>query len=126
MRDHLRAFYRGYHAANGRRAQQVRRLHIVREDGPFPGRQGLCGTPGWGVTNSPPVVVDPMPEQPPAGLDWCRACVGHASALAGRLGDHAAEIARISERNAPVPAAAADGPRVACGSSAPTSPGVTS
>ncbi|WP_258563018.1 hypothetical protein [Streptomyces phytophilus] len=122
MRDHLRAFYRGYHAATGRRAQQVRRLHIMREDGKFAGKQGLCGAPGWGVTHSPPVVIDPMPEEPPAGLDWCRACVGHASALAGRLDAHAAEIARISERKAPVPAAAADGPGVARGSSAPAPP----
>jgi hypothetical protein len=126
MRNHLRAFYRGYHAATGRRAGQVRRLHIMREDGKFPGRQGLCGTTGWGVTNSPPVVIDPMPEQPPAGLEWCRACVGHASALVGRLGDHAAEIARISGPATPVPAAAADDPSAARGSSAPPpSPGGT-
>lgn len=81
----MRAFYRGYSAATGRRAKQVRRLHVVREDGKFAGKQGMCGAPGWGVTHSPPIVLNPMPSEPPAGLDWCRACIGHAAAVVGQL-----------------------------------------
>lgn len=81
----MRAFYRGYNAATGRRAQQVRNLHVMREDGRFAGKQGLCGTPGWGVTHSPPVILDPMPAEPPAGLTWCRSCIGHAAHLVGQL-----------------------------------------
>lgn len=81
----MRAFYRGYSAATGRRAKQVRRLHIVREDGKFAGKQGLCGAPGWGVTQSPAVILNPMPAEAPAGLDWCRACIGHAAAVVGQL-----------------------------------------
>lgn len=81
----MRAFYRGYSAATGRRAKQVRRLHVVREDGKFAGKQGLCGAPGWGVTHSPPIILNPMPAEPPAGLDWCRACIGHAAAVVGQL-----------------------------------------
>jgi hypothetical protein len=81
----MRAFYRGYNAATGRRAAQVRRLHIMREDGRFAGKQGLCGTPGWGVTNSPPVILDTLPTDPPDGLEWCRSCVGHAADLVGQL-----------------------------------------
>lgn len=81
----MRAFYRGYSAATGRRAKQVRRVHVVREDGKFAGKQGLCGAPGWGVTQSPPVLIDPMPADPPVGLAWCRACIGHAADAVGQL-----------------------------------------
>lgn len=91
----MRAFYRGYHAATGRRARQVRRLHIVREDGKFAGRQGLCGAVGWGVTHSPPVILSPMPTEPPAGLSWCRACVGHASDVVGQLDAFARIVAAL-------------------------------
>ncbi|MGQ4340340.1 hypothetical protein ACN6LF_005209 [[Kitasatospora] papulosa] len=92
----MRAFYRGYNAATGRRAQQVRNLHVMREDGKFAGKQGLCGAPGWGVTNSPPVVLDPMPAAPPDGLVWCRSCVGHAAALVGHLDAFARLIASLN------------------------------
>lgn len=107
----MRAFYRGYSAATGRRAKQVRRLHIMREDGKFRGQQGLCGTAGWGVTHSPPVILDPMPEAPPDGLSWCRSCVGHAAALADRLDAYAAEVARIAQRE---PAQPVEGPCGRC------------
>lgn len=93
----MRAFYRGYNAATGRRAKQVRRLHVVREDGKFAGKQGLCGAPGWGVTQSPPIVIDPLPSSPPAGLDWCRACVGHAAALVGQLDAFARIVAALGD-----------------------------
>jgi hypothetical protein len=93
----MRAFYRGYHAATGRRANQVRRLHIMREDGKFPGKQALCGNPGWGVTNSPPIVIDPLPLKPPDGLSWCRSCVGHAAHLVGQLDAFARTIATLDD-----------------------------
>lgn len=103
----MRAFYRGYHAATGRRAGQVRRLHVMREDGQFAGKQALCGNPGWGVTNSPPIVIDPLPMKPPEGLTWCRSCVGHAADLVGQLNAFARMIAALddlsrSETQAPV------------------------
>lgn len=92
----MRAFYRGYNAATGRRASQVRRLHIMREDGKFSGRQGLCGAPGWTVTNSPPVILDPLPAEPPHGLAWCCSCVGHAAWLVGQLDAFARTIASLN------------------------------
>jgi len=93
----VRAFYRGYNAATGRRAKQVRRLHVMREDGNFAGKQGLCGAPGWGVTNSPPVVLEPLPATPPAGLDWCNSCIGHAAHLVGQLEAVARTVADLAE-----------------------------
>ncbi|APD18570.1 hypothetical protein SEA_PICARD_40 [Streptomyces phage Picard] len=89
----MRAFYRGYSARTGRRAAQVRRLHIMREDGPMPGRQGECGTTGWDVTHSPAIVLDPAPQTPPAGLAWCPRCVGLAAARTGLLDQWAAQLA---------------------------------
>lgn len=96
----MRAFYRGYNAATGRRAKQVRRLHVMREDGHFAGKQGLCGAPGWGVTHSPPVILNPMPDKPPTGLDWCRACIGHASAHVGMLDRFAVTVAELARDQA--------------------------
>jgi hypothetical protein len=93
----VRAFFRGYHAATGRRAGQVGRLHIMREDGKFPGRQALCGVHGWGVTHSPPVILNPMPAAPPDGLAWCRSCIGHAADLVGQLDAFARIIAALNE-----------------------------
>ncbi|MFD5508961.1 hypothetical protein ACFWIB_14460 [Streptomyces sp. NPDC127051] len=93
----MRAFYRGYSAATGRRAAQVRRLHVMREDGGFAGRQGLCGAPGWGVTHSPAVILDPLPTQPPPGLSWCRSCIGHAADLVGQLDAFAHIIAALND-----------------------------
>lgn len=89
----MRAFYRGYNAATGRRAKQVRRLHVMREDGKFAGKQGLCGTPGWGVTQSPAVILEPIPAEPPEGLSWCNSCIGHAAHLVGQLDAFARIIA---------------------------------
>jgi hypothetical protein len=93
----MRAFYRGYHAATGRRAKQVRRLHVMREDGKFAGKQGLCGAAGWGHTNSPPIVLNPMPTTPPDGLTWCRACIGHAADLVGQLDAFARMISALND-----------------------------
>lgn len=88
-----RAFYRSY-VHNHRRGAQVLRLHIMREDGEWAGRQGECGVHGWGVTRSEPIVLDPMPAEPPAGLRWCPVCVGKLAERAGRLDSWAAELAR--------------------------------
>ena len=80
-----RALYRGYWSG-GKRAGQVRRLHIIREDGPAgwePGKQTMCGQAAWNCTHSEAVILDPLPDRPPEGLAWCPKCVGH---LAERLG----------------------------------------
>ncbi|WP_405673154.1 hypothetical protein [Streptomyces sp. NBC_01530] len=113
----MRAFYRGYNAATGRRAKQVRRLHVMREDGKFAGRQGLCGAPGWNHSDSPAVVLTPMPEQPPEGLSWCNSCVGHAAHLVGMLDRFAvtvAELAREREAETTEPVKPASGPCGRC------------
>lgn len=91
-----RAIHSGYY--DGReRAGQVRRLHIVREEGQFAGRRSLCGQAAYKVTNSTPAVLDPMPERPPDGLTWCPKCVGHLAERLGMLPVVAADLARISE-----------------------------
>jgi len=82
-----RAFYRSYRSA------RVTRLHIMREDGKFPGRSAECGVHGWGVRRSEPVVLDPMPSVPPAGLSWCPGCVGRLAERRGVLAGWAAELA---------------------------------
>ena len=69
-----RAFYRSYDD-NGQRAGQVKRLHVMREDGKFPGRQGWCGTQAGDVQNSRAVVLNALPFVPPDGLTWCGNCV---------------------------------------------------
>src|ERR1043165_4759221 len=69
----------------------------MREDGKFAGKQGLCGAPGWGVTHSPPIVINPLPTTPPDGLVWCRSCVGHAAALVGQLDAFARIIAALND-----------------------------
>ncbi|MEU2759362.1 hypothetical protein [Streptomyces sp. NPDC007094] len=94
----MRAFYRGYSSQSGRRAGQVRRLHIMREDGPMPGRQGECGTHGHDVTNSPTMIIDPMPATPPVGLSWCPKCVGLAAARTALLDQWAAQLAAEAAR----------------------------
>lgn len=88
----MRAFYRGYNSLSGRRAGQVRRLHVMREDGKFPGRQGECGAPGWTHRHSDPVILDPLPATPPTGLEWCPACVGRAAERIGLLDAWAARL----------------------------------
>ncbi|MEU8805024.1 hypothetical protein [Streptomyces anthocyanicus] len=89
----MRAFYRGYNDQSGRRAAQVRRLHIMREDGPMPGKQAECGMHGHAVIHSPAVILDPAPETPPDGLAWCPRCVGLAAARTGLLNQWAAQLA---------------------------------
>lgn len=111
------AFYRGYHAATGRRARQVRRLHIMREDGKFAGRQALCGAAGWGHTNSPPILIDPLPLKPPDGLDWCRSCIGHAAAIVGQLDAFARIVATLNDQDqqkADAPAEGTEEPEGTC------------
>lgn len=70
-----RAFYRDY-VTEGRRAGQVRRLHIIREDGPNPGREGYCSIHLRDVTHSRGIIIEPLPVVPPAGLQWCGTCLG--------------------------------------------------
>jgi hypothetical protein len=90
-----RAVYRGYYSGHGR-AGQVRRLHIIREEGPKgsePGSQTLCGQHTWHVQNSDAVIISPLPAVPPEGLSWCPACVGKQAELSGLLGEFAARLA---------------------------------
>ena len=89
-----RAFRSGYY--DGRpRAGQVHRIHIIREDGPRPGRQAMCGQHAWKVTNSTPVVIDPMPAEPPDGLTWCPHCIGRLAEVLGVLWQIAGFLARL-------------------------------
>lgn len=90
-----RAVYRGYFAGHGR-AGQVRRLHIIRENGPKGSRSGsqtLCGQHAWDVRNSEAVILSPMPAKPPEGLSWCGGCVGKQAELSGLLDEFAARLA---------------------------------
>jgi hypothetical protein len=42
------------------------------------------------------VILDPMPAEPPAGLVWCRSCIGHAAHLVGQLDDVARNVASLA------------------------------
>lgn len=89
------AFYRGY-IDNGRRAGQVRRLHILRETGTpgtYPRKLGWCGTGAYDVTNSSTRLISPLPSRPPEGLEWCPCCVGRYADYIGLLGEVAGEVA---------------------------------
>ena len=86
-----RAVYRGYWQG-GRRSARVTRLHIIREDGARH-LSMWCGQSAGPHRNSEPVIIDPMPPLPPAGLSWCPACIGHLAEQFGVLGDVAARLA---------------------------------
>jgi hypothetical protein len=91
----VRAVYRGYWTG-GKRAGQVRRLHVIREDGPRgwpPGTQTLCGQGTWGVQHSDAVILDPLPDRPPEGLAWCPKCVGHLAEKLGLLTEVGSSLA---------------------------------
>lgn len=88
-----RAFYRNYPYDADRLSQRVRRLHIVREDGKRPGRQGYCGIHFGDVQNSAAGLFDPMPVVVPAGLRWCAKCVGEHAERLGQLNEVAAMLA---------------------------------
>ncbi len=90
-----RAFYRGY-VEGGQRAGQVKRLHIMREDGKFPGRSALCGVQGWDVTCSRTRILDPIPSVPPDGLYWCATCVGQYAEVVGMLDAVAFDLAGVA------------------------------
>lgn len=95
MTARARALYRGYYEG-GRRAGQVRRLHVIRDKGPAgweDGKQVLCGLHAWPCTNSVPVILDPVPDRPPEGLEWCPKCVGLLAGLYGLLDEVAASLA---------------------------------
>jgi hypothetical protein len=90
-----RGLYRGYWSG-GKRAGQVRRLHIIREDGPKgwePGKQVLCGQAAWPCRNSKPVILDPLPDRPPEGLEWCPKCIGLLAERLGLLQEVASSLA---------------------------------
>jgi hypothetical protein len=91
-----RAMYRGYHSGSGKRAGQVRRLHVIREHGPAgwePGKQTLCGQHAWACRHSDPVIISPLPDRAPDGLAWCPKCIGLLAELLGLLGEIAASLA---------------------------------
>lgn len=91
-----RAVYRGYSSKSGKRAGQVRRLHVIREHGPGdapPGSQTLCGQSAGRHTDSPAVIISPLPDRPPDGLLWCPKCIGHLAERLGLLGEVAASLA---------------------------------
>lgn len=97
-----RAVYRGYHQG-GKRSARVTRLHIIRDTpvyrasyGPIHSRSGeqtWCGQFATPHTNSEPVIFDPMPAEPPEGLAWCPACIGHLAERYGLLGEVASMLA---------------------------------
>jgi hypothetical protein len=90
----LRAVHRGYWTG-GKRAGQVRRPHVIRENGPKgwePGTQTLCGQGAWGVQHSDAVILDPAPDRPPEGLAWCPKCIGHLAERLGLLDEVAASL----------------------------------
>lgn len=90
-----RAVHSGYY--DGRpRAGQVRRVHIVREDGPRPGQDAMCGQAARPVTNATPVVIDPMPPHPPDGLEWCPHCLGRLAERLGALPWLGEQLARMA------------------------------
>lgn len=89
-----RAVYRGY-VTEGKRAGRVRRLHVIRDDGPKgwePGKQTMCGQHAWDVTRSDTRVIDPMPHRPPEGLTWCPSCIGRLAERYGLLNEIAGEV----------------------------------
>jgi hypothetical protein len=86
-----KAFYRDY-VAGRRRAGQVKLAHILREDGPWAGKQALCSLQAWDVTDSRAVMLDPMPAAAPEGLRWCPRCVGLLAQRMGRLDLIVAEL----------------------------------
>ena len=85
-----RAAHSGYYDGHPR-AGQVRRVHVIREDGPRPGDDAMCGQAVRKVTNATPVVLDPMPLQPPDGLAWCPHCLG-------RLAEHLDALRWLGEQ----------------------------
>lgn len=89
----VRAFYRGYPESR-RRSNRVTRAHVIREDGSYYGREGMCGTSAGQHRASVPVVLDPMPVAAPEGLTWCPPCIGQ---LVGRLGRVDAVLALLAE-----------------------------
>lgn len=91
----VRAIHSGYYDGHPR-AGQVRRVHIIREDGPRPGRDAMCGQAARKVTNATPVVLDPMPLRPPDGLEWCPHCLGRLAEHLGALGWLGENLARMA------------------------------
>lgn len=86
------AVHRSY-VDGGRLAKNVRRLHILREEGEWAGKQSLCGQAMWSGSRSGPVIYNPMPATPPNGLAWCPLCVGRLAERLGVLAEIASSLA---------------------------------
>jgi len=95
-----KAFYRNYPDDGEHLSRRVRRLHIVREDGPAPGRRGYCGIQVGDVQHSSAGLLDPMPVVAPVGLRWCPHCVGEHAERLGQLDTIAAVLAVGGYRSA--------------------------
>ncbi len=90
----IRTLQRGYHDGGRQPAGQVRRVHVIREEGPrgWSGtRQTWCGQSSGRVTHSPPVIRE-APHELPEGMSWCPKCVGLLAELAGRLDEVARSL----------------------------------
>lgn len=89
-----RAVYRNYWHG-GKRSSRVTRLHIIRETGKrHQCLETWCGQLASPHTNSEPVIIDPMPDEPPDGLSWCPNCIGHLAEILGMMGGVARQLAR--------------------------------
>ncbi len=93
-----KAVYRNY-TPGGTRGKQVRRLHVLREtpvrdyshQRDYP--QTWCGQGAGRHHDSDPVIISPMPQQPPEGLSWCPKCIGLLAEYYGLIGEVAASLA---------------------------------
>lgn len=90
----VRTIQRGYVDGKKRPAGQVRRVHVVREEGPGdwePGKQTMCGQAAWTCYKSSPIVRD-APHALPPGLEWCPRCVGLLAERLGKLAGMASAL----------------------------------
>lgn len=96
----LIAFHRGYSSRTGRRAGQVRLLHILRPvmvgKPPNQTEQAFCHAAAWPCTDSPRVEVLSFPLVPPEGLAWCPTCIGWAAERLGLIETFARAIAEAN------------------------------
>jgi hypothetical protein len=86
----IRTVQRGYYDRSEPPAGQVRRVHVIREEGPRgwdgPERQTWCGQGTWNGQHSPPVIRD-APHDLPRGLSWCPKCTGLLAERLGRINE---------------------------------------
>jgi hypothetical protein len=86
----VRTCQRGY-VQDGRRAGQVRRVHVVREEGPKGQRatETLCGQ-STGPHVESQAIIREAPHDLPEGLSWCPTCTGRLAEQQGRTAEVAA------------------------------------